>query len=129
MPLKFRKAPEAYHIRWIKFFLIMTKLLKAAECQGILDQLDSQVTPNDGVLLLFAAKEAILPRISLQILYVLSDIGSTFKKMSKRLILLVREWSTCSLISRVLIVLLLNNYNWRHYSMDSSIEHILIMNH
>ena len=54
----------------------MTKLLQVAECQGILDQLDSQVTPNDGVSLLYAAKEAILPRTSLQILDVLADIGS-----------------------------------------------------
>ena len=53
------KALEAYHIRSMKLYLIMTKLLQVAERQGILDQLDSQVSPNDGVLLLYAAKEAI----------------------------------------------------------------------
>ena len=60
----------------MKLYMIMTKLLQAAECRGILDQLDSQVTPNDGVLLLYATKEAILSRMSLQILDVLLDIGS-----------------------------------------------------
>ena len=43
------EALEAYLICLMKLYLIMTKLLQAAECQGILDQLDSQVTPNDGV--------------------------------------------------------------------------------
>ena len=76
LPPELSEASEAYRIRSMKLYLIMTKLLQVAECQGILDQLDSQVTPNDGVSLLFAAKEAILPRTSLQILDVLSDIGS-----------------------------------------------------
>ena len=69
-------ALEAYKIRLMKLYLIMTKLLQVAECQGILDQLDSQVTANNGVSLLYAAKEAILPRTSLQVLDVLVDIGS-----------------------------------------------------
>ena len=47
------------------------------------DQLDSQVTPNDGVSLLYAAKEAILPRTSLQILDVLADIGSCLQLNGK----------------------------------------------
>ena len=45
----------------MKLYLIMTTQLQAAECQGILNQLDSQVSSNDGVSLLYAAKEAILP--------------------------------------------------------------------
>ena len=69
------EASEAYRIRSMKLYLIMTKLLQAAECQGILDQLNSQVTPNDVILLLYAAKEAILPCTSLQILDFLLDIG------------------------------------------------------
>ena len=55
---------EAYCIRPMKLYLIMTKLLQVAECQGILHQLDSQVMANDYVSLLHAAKEAILPRTS-----------------------------------------------------------------
>ena len=76
LPPELLEALEAYRICSIKLYLIMTKLLQAAECQGILNQLDSQVTPNDSVALLYAAKEANLPRTSLKILDVLSDIGS-----------------------------------------------------
>ena len=54
----------------------MIKLLQVAEYQGTLDQLDSPVTANDGVSLLHAAKEAILPQTSLQVLDVLADIGA-----------------------------------------------------
>ena len=56
LPLELFEASEAYRIRLMKFYLIMTKLLQAGEYQGILDQLNSQVTPNDGVMLLYAAK-------------------------------------------------------------------------
>ena len=76
LPPDLSEALEAYRIRSMKLYLIMTKLLQVAECQGILDQLDSQVTTNDGVLLLHAAKEAILPRTSLQVPDVLADIGA-----------------------------------------------------
>ena len=55
-PMELFEASEAYRIRLMKFYLIMTKLLQAGEYQGILDQLNSQVTPNDGVMLLYAAK-------------------------------------------------------------------------
>ena len=72
------EASDAYKIRSMKLYLTMTKLFQVAECQGILDQLDSQVTSNDGVSLRYAAKEAILPRTSLQLLDVLADIGSFF---------------------------------------------------
>ena len=65
LPPDLSEASEAYRIRLMKLYLIMTKLLQVAECQGILDQLDSQVTANDGVSLLYAAKEAILPQTSL----------------------------------------------------------------
>ena len=76
LPPELSKASETYHIRLMKLYLIMTKLLQAAECQGILDQLDSQVTPNNGVLLLFVATEAILSCTSSQTREVFSDIGS-----------------------------------------------------
>ena len=76
LPPVLSEASDAYKIRSMKLYPIMTKLLQVAECQGILDQLDSQVTSNDGVSLLYAAKEAILPQTSLQILDVLADIGS-----------------------------------------------------
>ena len=76
LPPVLSEASESYRLRSMKLYLIMTKLLQAAKCQGILDQLDSQVTSNDGVSLLFAAKEAILPRTSLQILDVISDLGT-----------------------------------------------------
>ena len=76
LPPEISKASEAYRIRSMKLYSIMTKLLQVAECQGILDQLDYRVSPNDGVSLLYAAKEAILPCTSLQFRYVLSDIGS-----------------------------------------------------
>ena len=76
LPPVLSEASEAYKICSIKLYLIMTKLLQVAEWQGILDQLDSQVTSNDGVSLLYAAKEAILPQTSLQILDILADIGS-----------------------------------------------------
>ena len=68
LPPVLSEVSELYRLCSMKLYLIMTKLLQAAECQGILDQLDSQVTSNDGASLLFAAKEAILPRTSLQIL-------------------------------------------------------------
>ena len=80
LPPVLSEASDAYKIRSMKLYLIMTKLLQVAECQGILDQLDSQVTSNDGVSLLFATKEAILPQTSLQILDVLSDVGSCLQK-------------------------------------------------
>ena len=76
LPSDLSEASEAYCIRSMKLYLIMTKLLQVAEFQGILDQLDSQVTANEGVSLLHAAKEAILSRTSLQVLDVLVDIGA-----------------------------------------------------
>ena len=63
IPPDLLEASEAYRIRLMKLYLIMTKLLQVAESQGILDQLDSQVTANDGLSLLHATKEAILPQI------------------------------------------------------------------
>ena len=54
----------------------MTKLLQDADCQGIFDQLVSTVTPNNGVSLLKQARDAILPRTTLQILDVLADLGN-----------------------------------------------------
>ena len=59
LPPNLSKASEVYRIRSMELYLIVTKLLQVAECQGTLDQLDSQVSPNDGVSLLYAAKEAI----------------------------------------------------------------------
>ena len=80
LPPVLSEALESYCLRSMKLYLIMTKLLRAAECQGILDQLDSQATSNDGVPLLSAAKEAILPRSSLQILDVLLDPGTCLQE-------------------------------------------------
>ena len=76
-------ALEAYCIRSMKLYLIMTKLLQVAECQVIIDQLDSQLTANDGVSLLHATKEAILPRTSLQVPDVLADIGACLQLNGK----------------------------------------------
>ena len=76
LPLELSEISEAYRIQLMKLYLIMIKLLQAVECQGIHDQLDSQLTSNDCVSLLFAAKEVILPHTSLQILDILSDISS-----------------------------------------------------
>ena len=79
LPQELSKASDSYCLRSMKLYLIMTKLLQAVEyqgkCQGTLDQLDSQVTLNYGVSLLFATKEAILHCTSLQILDVLLDTG------------------------------------------------------
>ena len=76
LPPVLSEASEAYKIHLMKLYLITTKLLQVADCQGILDQLESQVTSNDGVLLKYAAKEAILPQTTLKILDVLAYIGS-----------------------------------------------------
>ena len=54
----------------------MTRILQDADCQGILGQLASMVTPNDGVSLLNEAWDAILPQIGLQILEVIADLGN-----------------------------------------------------
>ena len=54
----------------------MTKLLQNADCKGIFDQLFPSLTTNNGVLLLIDAKDILLPRISLQILDVLTNLGT-----------------------------------------------------
>lgn len=77
------RTSETYRIRSMKLYLIMIKLLQDANCQGILNQHDFSVTPNDGVSLLCDAQDAILPQTSLQILDVLSDLGTCQQENSE----------------------------------------------
>ena len=76
MPPVLLKASESYQIRSMKLYMIMTKLLQDVHCQRILDQVVSTVTPNDGVSLLTEARDAILPRTTLQILELIVDLGN-----------------------------------------------------
>ena len=73
LPLVLLEASESAWIQSVKLYMIMTKLLQYANCQGILDQLVSTLTPNDGVSILMQARDAILPCTTSQILDVLPD--------------------------------------------------------
>ena len=81
------------------------------------------------MLLLYAAKEAILPYTLLQILDVLSAIGSCLQMNGETVESFGTQVEHLFIRLKNLSALLSNNYNWRHYNVDSSMEHILIMNH
>ena len=127
------EALESYRIRSMKLYLIMTKLLQAAKCQGILNHLDSRVTSNDGVSLLLSSKEAILPRTSLQILDVLSDLctchqenGETVEAFRTRVEHLFTRLKSldCTTIKQLQMATLQRNFLYGAYSGHKSLNWI-----